>query len=445
MRLGLGQRGMELPAQGIRRLRAVVLQGLDRSAVGLGPRPADLAADRIAILQPEPSQDRAQAQALEHQRTDHHAEGGEHDQVAIGKRAALRPALGQGQGRGDGDEAAHPRPRDGKAGAETEIAGRAKVIRLIGGDAEADTADGARRQNPRDANEDHGDDHGAADGGIREFLLGRHPRQDRPDLLADQHEGEDVEHEDRRFPDRVRDHPRARRGLAGGVAGDGDREADHGEHPGQLHRLGGDPEAEGSRELQHDDAGRLIDAAQDPQVDERGERPRHEAADDTDQEGRRHLGKGEMAGHRRRHAEPVDQQRGGVVQKALAAQDRGEAVRQGDVVEHRQRRHGVRRSDDRPEHDGGSERHVRHEPQSDRRDRRGRRRHRADGEPGDGAGIAHEITQRRAVAGIHQHRCEEQGERQLRVEREARHAGHEGEPDATQGEEGWIGRAQAPR
>ena len=298
-----------------------------------------------------------------------------------------------------------------------------------------------RRQNPCEAHHHHGEEHHRADEGVGDLLRVRQAFEDRPDLQADQHEGQDVEHEHRRVPHRVGDDAGARRSVAGCDPRHRDREGDDGQHAGEMQMLGADPDSEGSHELQHDDARRVRDRAHRDAVGQRQHRPDDETAEDPDQEGWADIGHREGAGHGRRDPEPVNQQRARIVEEALAAQDGRESVRQRDVAQHRERRHGIGRRHDGAQHDAGGPGHVRHQPFHHQGHGGRRRHHRPEGEAGDGAPMGTQVPHRGIVAGVQQDGGQEQGQGQFRIEDEVRHRRNEGETDSPQRQEDRIGGA----
>src|SRR6267154_5946264 len=76
-------------------------------------RRGQLTADRILVMQIEDTQERLECQSLDGQRAEDYRESCQHDQVAIGKRWWER------HGRGKRDDAAHARPRNDQAAADS--------------------------------------------------------------------------------------------------------------------------------------------------------------------------------------------------------------------------------------------------------------------------------------------------------------------------------------
>ena len=136
------------------------------------------------------------------------------------------------------------------------------------------------------------------------------------------------EHEDHGLPDREDRHPHARRHREPPRAGDGHREGHQRQDARQADRLGRDPNAEGDGEL-HD---RRRSARRAAVVSERHHEPsatpatRLPKADE--QEDRRDVATPSGPGHRGHDRQPVDEQRAGVVQQALAFEDLQQLVRQ---------------------------------------------------------------------------------------------------------------------
>ena len=117
---------------------------------------------------------------------------------------------------------------------------------------------------------------------------------------------------------------------------------------------------------------------------ERQERADEDAAEDGEEEGRRDLGERKAAGSHRADRQPVDQQRAGIVEQALALEHGEHTVRQAELARHGGGGGRIGRRDDGAERDRGSQRDIRHDhPDRDRDQHRGDADGR-DGEPGDG-------------------------------------------------------------
>src|SRR5205814_6397608 len=78
-------------------------------------------------------------------------------------------------------------------------------------------------------------------------------------------------------------------------------------------------------------------------------------------------------------------------------------------------------------------------------DRANRHRHRRDGEADHRAPVPLQVARRGIECRVEEDRSDEQGKRELRVERDARHVGEEGERRAGEREKRWIGDADAAR
>ena len=118
-------------------------------------------------------------------------------------------------------------------------------------------------------------------------------------------------------PRRTAGEPRGR-GLRRPPGGD-HGEDHHGQDRRQVQVVGQDPDPVGADELHDDGAGRVLDP-----LTPGAHRPGHSPAGccrAPPEEGRRRLGQREAARHHRDHGEAEQQQRGDVVQQALALQD----------------------------------------------------------------------------------------------------------------------------
>jgi hypothetical protein len=107
-------------------------------------------------------------------------------------------------------------------------------------------------QHPDEARRDRrAEHHQGGEHGIGARAAGLEPLPDRPQLHADQHEGEGIQHEHHRLPDREHGHPLASRQLGAAAACDRHGVGDQREDAREPDRLGRDPDAEGQGEL-HD-------------------------------------------------------------------------------------------------------------------------------------------------------------------------------------------------
>ena len=154
---------------------------------------------------------------------------------------------------------------------------------------------------------------------------------------------------------------------------------------------------------------------------------------------------GDRPGGRGADREPVDQERAGVVEEALALEDDEQPVRRAELPEHRGRGRRVGRRDDGAERDGGGPRQLGHQPPGRHRDRRHGERHGDERQARDRTPILPQVPGRGVERRVEQHRRHEQCERELGVEHDRRHARHQGECRAGQREERGVGRADAPR
>ena len=106
--------------------------------------------------------------------------------------------------------------------------------------------------------------------------------------------------------------------------------------------------------------------------------------------------------------DPIDQERAGVIEQALAFQDFEDPVRQVDLAQDSGGRGGIRWRNDGTECDRSRPRHLRDQPMRQHGDdgcgnADGKQHQRRDRHP-----IVAEIAQRSVVGGIEQYRCDEQ-------------------------------------
>ena len=98
--------------------------------------------------------------------------------------------------------------------------------------------------------------------------------------------------------------------------------------------------------------------------------PDDDAAGHGEQEGWRHRADGEAVGRDGADGEAIDQQRAGVVQQALAFEDRQDAMRRPQLTQHGGGRRGVGWRDDGAERDRRRPWHAGHQRARHRRRRR---------------------------------------------------------------------------
>ena len=206
-----------------------------------------------------------------------------------------------------------------------------------------------------------------------------------------------------------------------------------------------DPHAERRGDLQHDGRRDVVDSSCDPREHLRHGPSGDEASDDHERESGHGRGRGHRLAHRDRDRDAIDEQRGRVVEQALAFEDLRETMRQPGMLQNRGRCRGIGRRDDGPEREGRGPRQRRHQPLDHARDRDRRDRHRGDDQRGDRDPVLAQVASRRVVGRVEQHRCDEQCQSELRVERDVRHAGHQREGDAETRQQCGVGRVPPPR
>ena len=224
---------------------------------------------------------------------------------------------------------------------------------------------------PREARRDRDDEHHRrGDDRVGPRAAGLEPLPDRPQLHADQHEREGVQHEDHGLPHGEDRHAHARRHLrrrhrrAIVIAN-----ATSVRMPESPMRFGRDPDAEGAGELDDQRDRHVAQAgASTARITNAQAMPAARLPKTVSRNTGAKLPKPSWPGHHRHDREPVDEQRAGVVQQAFAFEDLQQPVRQLHLAHHRGRRGRVGRRDDRAERDRDRPGHVR-APASGRRAR----------------------------------------------------------------------------
>ena len=298
---------------------------------------------------------------------------------------------------------------------------------------------------PRDADKDHRHEDRAGDGKIpppqRWFEAG----QDRTDLQADEDKGQHVQHEDRRLPDRVRRDANARRDSFGRRPRHRHGVAHHGQHTGQSNPVRQDPDAERADELK-DDRRRHVPDTVGPAKREPSE---HRTDDDTARHGEHERGchrrDGKGVDGDRADREAVDQQRAGVVQQALAFENRQDALGRPQLSQHGGGRRGVGWRDDGAERYGRGPWHGRHQRTGHRRDSDGGQADSHHDQAGDREPVVPEVPRRCIVRRVEQDGGHEKRQCQLGQHGKRRRTGNECEEGAADGKKHRIRRADAPR
>ena len=188
----------------------------------------------------------------------------------------------------------------------------------------------------------------------------------------------------------------------------------------------------------------VLDAAGGAQAHPTQRRAGEQAPGDRQAERRRHGAKREPAGDHRADRQPVNEQGTGVVEEALAFEDRHEPLRRLERAQHGGRRGRVRRRDDGAEGNGGGPLEPGNHRAGNTGDGERGQADADDDQPRDRPPVVSQIPQRRVVGGVQQHRRDEQRQREVGIDREHRHAGDERQHGATGGEEGGVRRADAP-
>ena len=204
----------------------------------------------------------------------------------------------------------------------------------------------------------------------------------------------------------------AQRSVADDEAGDDDRQ-----HTRGVHFLGADER----RERHHQPLHRLQAGVGQPPSDPQrhvAERGAHQRADDraVAEQQERVLDEG-VAARDLGHRDGEQRQRRGVVDEALAGQDRHHAFGQAEFAAHRDGGDGVGRRDDRAEHQRRAER-QRHDHQPRRHQRHGERGDddQADAEAEDRPDVAQERREREVQRRRVQQRRQHHRQQDVRVE-----------------------------
>ncbi len=209
--------------------------------------------------------------------------------------------------------------------------------------------------------------------------------------------------------------------------------------------LGDNPHAERRDELKDDGRRHVLDACHRPQRDPPERGTDHNAPHHGEQKRRRHGADREAVRDGGANRKAVDQERTGVVQQALAFEDRQDAMRRAKLTEHRGRGRGIGWGDDRTQRDRRRPRHRGNERPRDEGDRNGREPDGDHDQPGDGRPVVAEIPGRGVVGRVEQDGRDEERQRQFGRQRERRRAWDEREQRAAEREQNGKRRADAPR
>ena len=186
------------------------------------------------------------------------------------------------------------------------------------------------------------------------------PVEDRPQLEADEHEQQGVQHEDQDLPDGVALEPRLHGRQLGRVPADVDADGDRGEHGRDARGLGREVGEVAGEERDRDLGRRVVEPAPDlPQMTKPTASPIAIPPEHVDDEAPGRVPEREGAGQHRGDGEAVGDERGRVVDQALALDQRDEPARQPEPRGDRRRRDRVGRRDDRAEHEAHRPRQAR--------------------------------------------------------------------------------------
>ena len=244
--------------------------------------------------------------------------------------------------------------------------------------------------------------------------------EDHRELEPDEDEHERVEQEHERLPDRGSLESRRGRPDVRHVAPLQQPAHDHGEDARDVQpfRHDVDEEREENRRRRRED--RLVEKALDPDEEEPHREPHRDASRDEEQELENAGRDRERARHDGGRRELQEHEARRVVHEALPFEDGHDLSRKMQPLRDRGGGDGVRRRDDRAEHEGDGPRDSRDERVDRRRDRRRRRDDEAHGQERDREEIRPEVAPRGEVPGGVQDGRQEEQEDDLRVERHAR-------------------------
>jgi hypothetical protein len=159
----------------------------------------------------------------------------------------------------------------------------------------------------------------------------------------------------------------------------------------------------------------------------------------VEEETARRLGQREAARDDGDDGEAVGDERGAVVDEALALDQRDQPAGKTQSSSDRGSRCRVRGRDDRSEHEGLGPAEAGDHGVGDDRDRQHRGQHEADGEERDRANVRAELPQRREEGRPVQEGRQDRDQHEVGSELDARHAGHESEPEASEDEQDGVG------
>ena len=269
-------------------------------------------------------------------------------------------------------------------------------------------------------------DHRRADGRrIADDLAGRpaaEPVDDRRQLQADQDEQRRVEQEGEDRPQRVALHPALRRGDLGSAEAEVDAAGDHRQHARDAELVGRDERPVGAEQRDRQLGVDVVDALAHLGDHPADGEPDRDPAGHVAEELEHGVPRRDALADRGRHRDLVGDQRGGVVEQALALEHVDHPPRRADPPHDRRRRRRVGRRDDRAEDEG-------HRPgQADQlvrddRDRRRRRQHEPDRRQRDDPRVRAQGAQvGEEGRGVEQRRQEDEQD-EFRVELDVRDAG----------------------
>ena len=262
--------------------------------------------------------------------------------------------------------------------------------------------------------------------------------EDRAQLQADQPEQQGVEHEGEDLPDGVALQPRLHGRQLGRVPAHVDAYRDHRQHGGDAGCLRRQ-EGEVARQQRDRDLGRrVVDASADlPQDVADRETDRH-SPDDVHREAPGRVPEREASRHHGGDGEAVGDERGRVVDQALALDQRHEPARDAEARGDRRRRHRIGGCDDGADHEADGPGEAADQGVAHRSHREHRREHEAQGEQRDGPRIGAQVAQRGEEGGRVEQRRQEADEHDVRPQRVVRDARDEPDREAAEHEQDRV-------
>ena len=401
------------------------------------PCPRFLQLERTVFAKLEEPDQRRQAQPLQDERGQDHREGHEDDLAAEGKRRARRRRLRQGERGGERDDAAHSDPRQ----QQHQRPRRDRIARAQR--AAHESGDHDRQRDPDQTDHDDGktDEGPEAHEGPEIDVDAR--RADGAELEPDQREDHAVQDEDEDIPDGEGLHARGGRHRRAEVPSHVKAAGYAREHARGVRALGQEPGRIGCQQGDSRLGQAVLGEAQRPADEPAHDQPDQHAARRGQDELPQRRREREDTRHDRRDRGPIEHERRGVVDQALALEDGhdpiGDAQASGDGTGG----DGVGRRDDGAEGDRRRPAQPGHDEARDGGDHRGRGQHQPDREQRDRTQIGPEVAERGEVRRGKQDGRQKDQEHQIGVETDDRDVRDETDDQPAEDQEDGIGDQNA--